>query len=321
MGASICGIYREKDFEAIILNNIEDERRKISINRLINASIRLHNEDDSHQDPVILTQYRLHIAIDFGTDGLGLAYAIDDEVYVHSKWNSERYVDVEKPKTIILLDRDGEVDCFGQDAKELYMKLKSKKEHMLFERFKMALYGDSIPRKVNDDEKSAHQSYRIDIRSTLTADNGREYPSELVFIEAFKYIQRESKRFLKKKKIKVKKQEIQWILTVPAIWNDKAKHMMKQWIIKAGLVDANDKTQCKIVYEPDCASLAIQHQLRNAKNNDSKEANIDDTPLFCEGEKYILIDGGGGTVDVACHEIMCEFGVKEVLPPSGGPWG
>eukprot|EP01083_Nonionella_stella_P286562 975339_1 len=207
------------------------------------------------------------------------------------------------------------------------MKLKSKKDNMLFERFKMALYDNThhpIQKKRNDDEKSANHYDGIDIRSKLTADNGREYPAGLVFIAAFKYIQTEARRFVRKKKIKAKNADIQWILTVPAIWSDKAKYMMRQWIIKAGLVDANDKSQCKIVYEPDCASLAIQHQLRNAQNNDNddhKKGDINDASLFCKGEKYILIDAGGGTVDVACHEIIGEFGVKEVLPPSGGPWG
>ena len=43
--------------------------------------------------------------------------------------------------------------------------------------------------------------------------------------------------------------EIQWILTVPAIWSESAKNKMKDWIIKAGLVDATIKNQCIIVYE------------------------------------------------------------------------
>eukprot|EP01083_Nonionella_stella_P079689 218766_1 len=182
-------------------------------------------------------------------------------------------------------------------------------------------FPDPTHSKAND-EKTTNN--KVDIKSELIADNGSTYSSELVFIEAFKYIQRESKTFLRKKKIKVKKGEIQYILTVPAIWSEKAKYVMRQWITKAGLVDANDKTQCKIVYEPDCASLAIQHQLKNAQNNDhneNKKEDNDDTTVFCKGDKYILIDAGGGTVDIACHEIVSEFGVKEVLPPSGGPWG
>ena len=29
----------------------------------------------------------------------------------------------------------------------------------------------------------------------------------------------------------------------------------------------------------------------------------------------------GGTVDITCHEIISPAAVKEVVPPSGGPWG
>ena len=96
------------------------------------------------------------------------------------------------------------------------------------------------------------------------------------------------------------------IITVPAIWNDDAKNKMKEWIIKAGLVNKNIKNQCKIVYEPDCASLAIKY-----------DGNI----RFEKGDKYILIDAGGGTVDIAFHQVLGQFGIKEIHHPSGGPWG
>ena len=42
---------------------------------------------------------------------------------------------------------------------------------------------------------------------------------------------------------------------------------------------------------------------------------------WLKGERYILIDAGGGTCDVACHEILGDFAVKEVVHPTGGPWG
>ena len=48
---------------------------------------------------------------------IGLAYAINDEVYIHSKWNSDKYGSVLKPKTTILLDENGEKVQFGLDAK------------------------------------------------------------------------------------------------------------------------------------------------------------------------------------------------------------
>ena len=61
--------------------------------------------------------YKVYIAIDFGTDGIALAYAIKDKVYVHQTFKSKKYGECVKPKTIVLLDDDGEVNTFGIDAK------------------------------------------------------------------------------------------------------------------------------------------------------------------------------------------------------------
>jgi hypothetical protein len=49
----------------------------------------------------------------------------------------------------------------------------------------------------------------------------------------------------------IKANDIQYILTVPSIWNDQAKHLMNEWAINAGLVDASiqHQHQLRIVYE------------------------------------------------------------------------
>jgi len=49
--------------------------------------------------------------------------------------------------------------------------------------------------------------------------------------------------------------------------------------------------------------------------------HISDPEHWLKGEKYILIDAGGGTCDVACHEILGDFAVQEIVHPTGGPWG
>eukprot|EP01084_Bolivina_argentea_P289297 496736_1 len=102
-------------------------------------------------------------------------------------------------------------------------------------------------------------------------------------------------------------------MTVPAIWSEKAKYQMKQWMIDAELVDINIKDQCLIVYESDCAALAMFQEMRQQKstevsallcNNtidtDEQKANevqeVKLSSLFTKGNKYILIDAGGGTV-------------------------
>ena len=108
--------------------------------------------------------------------------------------------------------------------------------------------------KQNDTDNDEN---KVEIEDTLMATNGNKVAAENVFIAAFQHLQTEANKFLKKKKIRgINNNEIQWIITVPAIWNDTAKSKMEQWAIKAGLVDENIPNQCKIVYEPDCASLA-----------------------------------------------------------------
>ena len=41
---------------------------------------------------------------------------------------------------------------------------------------------------------------------------------------------------------------------------------------------------------------------------------------FEKGDKYILLDVGGGTCDAACHEIVDQFAIAEVLHPSGNSY-
>ena len=296
------------------------------------------------------TGFSVAIAIDFGTDGLGVAYAVNDEIYVHNKWNSKRYGSTIKPKTIILLDDDNETVAVGMDAKHAYMNLAGtqKDEWMLFERFKMSLYENELHDVDQTDIKqNLNQYQKINISNTLIAVNGKTCDSQQIFIAIFKHIHKQCKKYLKKKKIKVKNNEIQWIITVPAIWNDQAKYKMKQWAIKSELIDEKIPNQCKIVYEPDCASLAIQYHMKQMNNihyeqDDKKHLDVNDENVnhtnkkeviinmeehkienkeWLKGEKYILVDAGGGTVDIACHEIVGEFGVKEVIHPSGGKWG
>merc|ERR1712087_615049 len=57
---------------------------------------------------------------------------------------------------------------------------------------------------------------------------------------------------------------------------------------------------------------------QSAQQND---AGNDEHSHWLKGEKYILIDAGGGTCDVACHEILGDFAVQEIVCPTGGPWG
>ena len=95
--------------------------------------------------------------------------------------------------------------------------------------------------------------------------------SEVVFIAQLKFLKEKAADFMKqtfkrKKRIKYDEKtftDVQWILTVPAIWSDKAKQQMKDWAVKAGLITGNIPNQLKIVYEPVCnmCILAIHRNI------------------------------------------------------------
>eukprot|EP01083_Nonionella_stella_P033071 90543_1 len=288
-------------------------------------------------------QFKLHIAIDFGTDGCGIAFAhreeikkddkitYQDKVQIYNKWRGKKKQRTTKTKTHILLNEENEVVCFGNNARYIYSNLqgKERKTKKLFERFKMALYEENI--------KSDH-SVDVDTKEYINACNDERLEASIVFEQAFKRLQELAKGYLSKVTTEqIDDKEIQWILTVPAIWSESAKDKMRKWIAQAGLVDDTIIDQCIIVYEPDCASLALQKEyFQNIYDNEGNQiaANpTDDVDIeddwdddikhdrFEPGDIYILCDAGGGTVDVACHQVLKDGSVEEIIWPTGGDWG
>ena len=68
------------------------------------------------QHPQLVSDFRVHIAIDFGTHGTALAYTIGDKVYRHEEWTNNKYNTDVKPKSDILLDENNQPIAFGNDA-------------------------------------------------------------------------------------------------------------------------------------------------------------------------------------------------------------
>ena len=90
---------------------------------------------------------------------------------------------------------------------------------MLFERFKMALYDNSDHK---DDDNKDNDKFAI--KETLIATNGKTVKSSVVFIAAYKHLQEQAKKFLKRNELSKRlfrtqtHSEYQWIIA--AIWND-----------------------------------------------------------------------------------------------------
>ncbi|KAI8919771.1 hypothetical protein BC831DRAFT_515668 [Entophlyctis helioformis] len=83
--------------------------------------------------------------------------------------------------------------------------------------------------------------------------------------------------------------EILWCVTVPAIWDDKGKDSVRRAATLAGIVDENSQDHLIIILEPEAAALYTlkhtEHLLRRDRSS------------------FMILDAGGGTVDLTSHII------------------
>ncbi len=112
-----------------------------------------------------------------------------------------------------------------------------------------------------NDEKEVQKF--VDLKKTILSVGREEIESKMVFIQAFKCILVKAMEavnnefgegFVKDAK------DIQWVVTVPAIWSDKAKRFMRYCAAKGGLIGEGEKyikNHLIIAYEVDCAAMCI----------------------------------------------------------------
>lgn len=74
-------------------------------------------------------------------------------------------------------------------------------------------------------------------------------------------------------------------ITVPAIWSDHAKALMREACTRAGIIQPHDPLdRLTLISEPEAAALYCERKcdISNLKHDD----------------KFMIIDAGGGTVDL-----------------------
>ena len=62
----------------------------------------------------------------------------------------------------------------------------------------------------------------------LEGDNGLSMPALKVFSESIKYLRRHLENHLHSKQCGLQASDVDWVLTVPAIWTDPAKQFMRK---------------------------------------------------------------------------------------------
>ncbi|XP_069130722.1 heat shock 70 kDa protein 12B-like isoform X2 [Argopecten irradians] len=245
-------------------------------------------------------KYLFVAAIDFGTTYSGYAFSGKDEydtepLKIKSNiWNSGTLMSYKAP-TALLLKPDKTLCAFGYEAETMMAEEgDSLKDHFYFHRFKMVLYN-------NKDLQ----------RTTKIKDEmGKTLPALDVFGHAIAYLKGHLIDAIKKQFADIKDGDIKYVLTVPAIWDDNSKQFMREAAVKGGI----KKDHLMIALEPEAASIYCQHvPVERSRNNFLESAMA--------GLAYMVVDLGGGTLDITVHQRQPDKTLKELHAATGGAFG
>ncbi|XP_033742406.1 heat shock 70 kDa protein 12A-like [Pecten maximus] len=253
------------------------------------------------------TPYIMVAALDFGSTFSGYAFSTKFDY----KLNPLKATDMTwtaksggllslKTSSSILFDASETIDSFGFDAEDKYAELMEQNKHeqwFFFRRFKMSLY----------EEKNISRGMK------LKASNGKEMTAMKVFTSSIRFLKDHLLSTCKKQGTDIEMSDIRWILTVPAIWNDRAKQFMRECTVQAGIPSA----QLVLSLEAEAAALFCKY-LPLSEMAVGKAGNVS---VFRPGAKYLVLDVGGGTVDVTVHEVQDDLRLKEIYMANGGEWG
>ncbi|KAF9356008.1 hypothetical protein BGX26_005836 [Mortierella sp. AD094] len=216
--------------------------------------------------------YPIVMAIDFGTTYSGCAYAYaqdDKEVIDITSWPRQS---IQYPKTPTLNlykkdDPEHKLVSWGWKAKLETLK-PSARHHTLLYQYKLHL-----------DENMKNSPLAVDI-TVLDAISD--------YLAAFhEYVVGEIMRGFAKN---FQRDHFRYCLTVPAMWSDKAKNLMRQAAIKAQLIKETDHPdRLMLISEPEAAALYCERKC--------------DQFDLSHGDRFMICDAGGGTVDLIVFEI------------------
>ncbi|KAI8597946.1 hypothetical protein EDD21DRAFT_384022 [Dissophora ornata] len=215
--------------------------------------------------------YPIVMAIDFGTTFTGCAFAFrkDPEIQEIITWPKQAY-QYPKVPTISLykLDSPDFLD-WGYPARAVMMTPNAKR-HLLLSKFKLQL----------DDQQEYIEPLPLGIK-----------PLDAISDYLNKFHAHVVKEAMKNFGSTYDQSHIQYCLTVPAMWSDRAKHVMRLAAVRAGMIKEEDPAhRLIIVSEPEAAAMYCQSK--------GDQFNLQ------KHDRFLICDAGGGTVDLIVFEVV-----------------
>uniref|UniRef100_A0A8C6UPR8 Uncharacterized protein n=1 Tax=Neogobius melanostomus TaxID=47308 RepID=A0A8C6UPR8_9GOBI len=242
------------------------------------------------------------IAIDFGTAYSGYAFCLSvnqQEVQHVKRWGRRASADTAKTPTCILFDENQEFMEFGYKARDKYYEIcKNTNTYFYFKDFKMELYKQKITKDL-----------------MIKDVNKKSMSAMKVFSAALHFLKEDALKTLDKEiqDLDLDLLDFTWVLTVPAIWDIPARQFMRE-AAEAPKPLHDQKMDCTF---SEAASI-------RCKQLESEDFMMNEVPVkinLCPGTQYIVVDCGGGTIDITVHEVLEGGGLKELHKASGNNKG
>ncbi|KAL6759043.1 hypothetical protein V8C86DRAFT_1390447 [Haematococcus lacustris] len=224
---------------------------------------------------VKLAPRSLVVSLDLGTYGSGYAFKTmgsSGQVRMHEDW-PDSPEGLKGPKTRSAILYKGRVPiAWGHTAIRTLLRLspadQASGNYTMLTNFKLTLqdkrHAAKLPAGLSPEQVIA--DYLTFLRKYVLEQLAREVGAAMARLE-----------------------NIQWCLTVPAIWSEGSKALMRTAAVRAGLIRTADSEALTIILEPEAAALhALEHQ----------------APPLVPGMSVMVLDVGGGTADVTVHN--CE---------------
>ncbi|KAJ6254692.1 hsp70 family protein [Anaeramoeba flamelloides] len=235
-----------------------------------------------------ISQFRHVIAIDFGTSETGVMYGafgnLDSKNFLtFGNRNSKNNI---KVPTSILFEKNGDkltsIIGFGPSAIDRYYKWLEKgssgngnqnnnsEELELFTNIKMQIYNNE------------------NIQRIVKSVSGKFYHLFLVLRGIFIWLKELTLLKMVEQNSKEKLMSINWVITIPSVCDEKKWSEIKNAAIGAGLEDKKREYKVSIIFEPEAAGIRVLSDWYDGV----KTKNL-------EKKKLVVVDGGGGTIDVS----------------------
>jgi hypothetical protein len=241
-----------------------------------------------------LKKAKVVAAIDFGTYGSGFAWSPISE---RNKLASARQVITElkwpgapmptpKNLTALAVRSDGTIEAWGYDARKRWnaAAIRNSTDSINYAHaFKMGL--------MNEDRTE-------DVALTVTAYLAMlvEYATERIKASGYEA------------------EDIRWCLTVPAIWTDFQKQVMRKAAEAAGL--PSERNRLVFALEPEAAAhYARVSGLRTSGLSGGRAT------LMSPKSRFMVVDCGGGTIDITSYRADADNNLEEIGNDCGGPYG